>query len=153
MKIMFICTGNICRSAMAHHLLEKKLEEIAGFHCEVFSCGIFAQPGEEPTHYACEVMKKYHVTMENHKACPIEDSCIEKMDLILCATNSHKEMVKQMYPNLIDKIYTMKEYAGYPKEDWDIDDPWGYDKKVYQNCLSQINYILNKLLEKIVDKK
>ena len=43
MKIMFICTGNICRSAMAHKLLEKKLEENNIKNVQVYSAGIYAQ--------------------------------------------------------------------------------------------------------------
>ena len=57
MKIMFICTGNICRSAMAEWLLKKKLEEKNRNDIEVYSCGIYAENGDVPTYEAKRVMK------------------------------------------------------------------------------------------------
>ena len=46
MKIMFICTGNICRSAMAHWLMDKKLKDNKIDNIQIYSCGIFAQDGD-----------------------------------------------------------------------------------------------------------
>ena len=90
MKIMFICTGNICRSAMAHRMLEKKVDQLQIKNIEVFSCGIYAQNGDVPTYEANNVMKEYDVDLSKHKATNIQNSKITDMDLILCATNSHK---------------------------------------------------------------
>ena len=70
MKIMFICTGNICRSAMAHRLLEQKLKENNIDDIEVYSCGIYAQNGDTPTYESTKVMKKqYKIDMQKHKVC------------------------------------------------------------------------------------
>ena len=59
MKIMFVCTGNTCRSAMAHHMLEKMIKEKD--NVEVYSCGIYADSGEPATYSAIDVMKEYGV--------------------------------------------------------------------------------------------
>ena len=56
MKIMFVCTGNTCRSAMAHHMLEKMVEDKKDI--EVYSCGIYADSGEPSTYNAIEIMKE-----------------------------------------------------------------------------------------------
>lgn len=149
MKIMFICTGNICRSAMAHKLLEKKLIDNGIKNVEVYSCGIFAEDGDYATYNAEEVMEEYGVDMKPHRATNIRHSNIKEMDIILCATMSHKNTVLQIYPNLKEKVYTIKEYVGYGKEDLDINDPWGYDAEVYRKCASQINDCLEKLLQVI----
>ena len=146
-KIMFICTGNICRSAMADALM-KKMAKDKNKEIDVYSCGIFAQDGDMPTYNAIEAMKEYNVELKNHKATNIRNSKIEDMDIILCATVSHKNNVISMYPELTNKIYTIKEYAGFDKNDLDIPDPWGYDIETYRFCASTIN----KCLEKIIDK-
>ena len=74
------------------------------------------------------------------------------MDLILCATLSHKMAVVQFYPELRDKVFTMKEYAGlsYEGKNFDISDPWGYDKRVYENCAKEIQECLEKIVERII---
>ena len=141
MKIMFICTGNICRSAMAEAMFRKMTE---GKDVQVYSCGIFADNGDWPTENAIEVMKEYEIDLREHRATNIRKSNIEEMDIILCATYSHKITVLQMYPNLKDKVFTLKEYVGN-KEDIDIKDPWGYDLHTYRKCAAEIEECLQKI--------
>ncbi|MBP3800517.1 MAG: low molecular weight protein arginine phosphatase [Clostridia bacterium] len=156
MNIMFICTGNICRSAMAHWLFEKKLEEKRIGNIQVFSSGIYASIGDTPTYEAKRVMEEYGVNMKHHRATNTRYSDIEKMDLILCATASHKNEVINMYPNLKDKVFTMKEYVNYNREYHDsinIKDPWGYDIDTYRSCIAEIDECLNLLIEKILEER
>ena len=110
MKIMFICTGNICRSAMAHVMLEKRAKE-ENKDIEVYSCGVFAENGDVSTEEAIETMQEYGIDLKKHRATNIRNSKIQEMDIILCATTSHKNNVIAMYPNLKEKVFTMKEYA------------------------------------------
>lgn len=151
MKIMFICTGNICRSAMAHKLMEKKLVDNNIKNVEVYSCGIFAEDGDGATYNSEEAMEEYGVDMTSHRATNIRHSKIEEMDLILCATLSHKNAALQMYQNLKGKVFTMKEYVQVDEnnEDLDIQDPWGYDIEIYRMCASKIDGCLDKLIEKL----
>lgn len=144
MKIMYICTGNICRSAMAHKMLEKKARE-QNKDIQVYSCGVFAMNGDVPTYEGIQVMKEYGIDLKNHRATHIRNSKIEDMDIILCATTSHKNNVINMYPGLKEKVYTMKEYAGYDKNDMDIKDPWGYGIEVYRNCAKEIEDCIDKM--------
>ncbi len=149
MKIMFICTGNICRSAMAHVMLEEKAKK-QNKNIDVYSCGVFARNGEKSTYEAIQVLKTiYNVDLTKHRATYIEDSPIEQMDVILCATTSHKKNVLNSYPNLAGKVFTMKEYAGYPKNDLDINDPWGCSYEIYEECAKEIDECIDKIMEKI----
>ena len=149
MKIMFICTGNICRSAMAEWLLKKKLEEKNRNDIEVYSCGIYAENGDVPTYEAKRVMKEeYGIDMSKHRATNIRNSKIKEMDLILCATSSHKIAVLDMYPELEGKVFTMKEYVNYEREYHDsinIKDPWGYDIETYRACVAEIEECIDLL--------
>ena len=147
MNIMFVCTGNTCRSAMAQGLLEKRLKEL-GRKDIVRSCGIYAYDGDPATDESIEAIEEYGVDLKKHKATNIGKSEIKKMDLILCATNEHKKEVLKRYKELSEKTYTMKEYAGY-KDSLDLADPWGYTMHTYRKCAQEIAVIIEKILEMI----
>ena len=151
---MFICTGNICRSAMAHWLFVKKIEESNLKDIKVYSSGIHAEDGDISTYNAIEVMKEYDIDLKKHKAVNIRNSNIKKMDLILCMTKSHKLAIYDIYPDLKDKVYTLKEYVKYDDigKDIDIRDPWGYDIETYRFCLAEIDKCLDILLNKLKNK-
>ena len=147
MKVMFICTGNICRSAMAHAMLEKTAKE-NDKNIQVYSCGVFAENGDISTKEAIETMKEYGIDLKKHKATNIRNSNIEDMDVILCATTAHKNNVLNLYPNLKGKVFTMKEYAGYDNNNLDIKDPWGYGIDVYKKCAKEIEECIDKYIKK-----
>lgn len=144
---MFICTGNICRSAMAHWLLKKKLEERNIKNVEVYSAGIYAVSYDISTDEAIEVMEEYGVDLKKHRATKVQNSNIKDMDIILCMTLSHKRDLIYMYPELKEKIYTLKEYVKDEKNGVEIKDPWGYDIVTYRFCAAEIDACLDKLVE------
>ena len=153
MNIMFICTGNICRSAMADGMMKKLIKE-NNIDAQVYSCGVYAETGDYATYNAIEVASEYGADISSHRATNIRDSKIKEMDLILCATVSHKQSVLYLYPGLQGKVFTMKEYAKLDKDgqDMDIKDPWGYDEFVYRKCASEIEDCLEKTIEILKNK-
>lgn len=154
MNIMFVCTGNTCRSAMAEGLAKKEIEN-KRLDINVSSSGIFAMDGEHASYNSVAIMKEYDVDILMHKATSIENSNIENMDIILCATMNHKQQVILRYPSLKEKVYTMKEYAGLDKngEDTDIGDPWGYDINTFRICAAEISLCVDKIIEKITNER
>ena len=147
---MFICTGNICRSAMAEGYMKKRVEEEKLSNIEVSSSGIYGEEGMGASYLAKEAMDEYGVKLDKHIARITSKTNVKEMDLILCATMSHKKILLQMYPELEDKIYTIKEYA-YDGEirDKDISDPWGFDITVYRRCAAELTDSIDKILDKI----
>lgn len=150
-KIMFICTGNICRSAMAEGMFKKILKDKGIKDVAVCSAGIYAETGAYATDEAIEAAKElYDVDILKHRATNIRDSKIEDMDVILCATYMHKLTITSIYPQLTDKVFTMKEYAyGKDTADKDIKDPWGCSLQVYRNCAKEIYEVLINIANKI----
>jgi len=141
-NILFICTGNTCRSPMAQALLEKMAEE-KGLDIRVTSAGIFALDGEEASHNAIEVLKAEGIDLSNHRARLLHRDLVEEADLILTMSKSHKDAILSKYHFLEGKVFTLKEYA-YGKEE-DIADPFGGDLESYKRTKEEIKEALRQL--------
>lgn len=137
MKIMFVCTGNTCRSPMAEYLFRKiAAESELKEEIEVFSAGICATPNSKADEHAINAGKLYGLDLTKHKSTNIDDSNIENMDLILCAETIHKKQLKKEYPQL--EIYTIKEFGGI-SNNMDLEDPYGYHSdEAYLICMKEI---------------
>lgn len=147
-NIIFICTGNTCRSVIAHKLFEKMLEE-SGKRAKIYSAGMYANTRDGATINAVQALKEYNIELKDYRSVHIKDINMEEMDLILCMTLGHKGMMGQLYPNLKDNIYTLKEYVENDKEGKDIKDPFGNSKELYILCLKEIKENLEKLINLI----
>ena len=146
-KIMFVCTGNICRSAMADFLLKNKLEKLGlQGKCIVLSAGTYAYDGDHSTYDAIKVMEnEYGIDMSSHRATAIRNSKIEEVDLVLCMTNSHKYTLDMLYPAMVNKIFLLKDYIGNKGE---IADPYGLGYEIYKECAKEINECIDVLINK-----
>ena len=149
--IMFVCTGNICRSAMAHHYCQKRVYDLKRENeIVVSSCGTSALNGDKSTQAAITVMQKYAVDLTNHRATSMFDIDLENYDLILCMTEQHKYNLLAFFAKLKDKVFTLKECVLVKDiKNVDIDDPWGYGIEIYDACAKEIVYCVDKLLEMI----
>lgn len=131
--------------------LAKKLICEKNLNIQVYSAGIFAVEGEYASYNSIEIMKEYNVDIVLHKATSIENSDIENMNLILCATNNQKKSVIFKYPNIKQRVFTMKEYAEIDNngEDMDIKDPWGNNINIFRICAAEISICVDKIINKI----
>lgn len=143
--VIFICTGNICRSAMAHGYLNYVLEKENIYNVFVSSAGTSTYDGSPATKYAIDAISKYGVDLTNHRSTSIENSDILNADYILVMTNRHKREVISRWPKLESKVHLLKEYVeDSPYED--IDDPWGLSIEVYNDCAKEIVETIDKFV-------
>lgn len=146
-KILFVCTGNICRSPMADWYLRKRVKELdLTEFFKIDSCGTYAINGEKASFNAIATMKRYDVDLENHLAKNIAEIDIDNVDLIITMTLKHKEFIKYKYPNVSTKVFTLVEYVDRNNNYLDIDDPWGYDNVIFDNIADQIVEKVEKLI-------
>lgn len=149
-KMMFVCSGNICRSVIAEYLLKDILKKKGiDSKYEVCSSGVFAYNGQTPPKETVETMLSRSIDVSDHRAISTDKSNVYTMDLILCMTNAQKLQLKTRYKELQARIYTLKEYVIYDdgsNKDIDIEDPYKGSKEIYLECLRQIDVCLNKLV-------
>lgn len=153
-RIMFVCTGNICRSAIAEVLLKEKIKkQKLDNEIEAYSSGVMAINGDHPLDTTVDLMQReYNIDLNDYRAKHITSSHIENMDLILVMTLAHKLSVSSLYPELKDKIYVLKEYVGYEDENIEIQDPYGQSYEVYKECARVIDECIDKLIKKEISK-
>lgn len=142
MNILFVCTGNTCRSPMAAALFNKIAVE-KNLDVRIESAGIFADDGASASVGAYTAMKKYGIDLSEHRAKSITTELLEQCDLVLTMTEGHKA---QLLPYAPEKVKTLAEFAGISG---DIADPYGGNDEVYEASAEQIWHVLLKVAEKI----
>ncbi len=146
MNILFVCTGNTCRSAMAAAIMNKIAVE-NDLDIRIESAGIFAEEGMGASENAVKAVEKYGIDLTNHRTQPITEDLINNSDIILTMTNAHKQVLETMTKG---KVYTLLEYTG---SQGDINDPYGGDLEEYEECAQDIYDALVDAAEKISDEQ
>ena len=142
MNVLFVCTGNTCRSPMAAALFNKIATE-KDLDVRIESAGIFAEEGAPASTEAIIVMKEYDIDLLGHHAQPINTELLENSDVILTMTAAHKMLLEQYAEG---KVFTLSEYADL---DDDIDDPFGGDVEEYKECADELYNTLLLVAEKM----
>lgn len=150
--VLFVCSGNICRSPMAEGLLKKMLKERLGEASKdfrVLSAGVSAFGGYA-TAEAIQVMRDEGIDLSNFRSKQLTMRMVEEADLILPMKRSHKFRVLSLNPRAKGRVFTLKEFSG-ETESVDIADPYGKGIEAYRACANEIKGSLNKAFEKIVN--
>ncbi len=139
MNILFVCTGNTCRSPMAAGIFKKIIAERNIKNITVSSAGLAADNSSPASSNAIEVCKKIGIDLNKHISRSIFDVNLSSIDKFIVMTVAHKKALLSMSVP-IEKIYILDD---------EILDPFGGDVKVYEQCRNQIEAALYELLDKL----
>lgn len=141
MKVLFVCTGNTCRSPMAEGIL-RDLAKNKSLNIEVESAGVAALDGSPVSNNSIEAMKNIGIDIENYTSNMLTKYMVEESDLVLTMAKSHKNIILRNYSPKNKKIYTIHEYIN--SSDGDVIDPYGGNLNIYEKTRDEIYQLIEK---------
>ena len=144
--ILFVCTGNVCRSPMAEGWFRHITRGRGDF--QVYSAGIGAVDGQSPTPHAAMAMLEVGIDISEQRSRALTADLVRQADFILCMTHGHVDSIQWMYPWAAEKTFVLREFdESVEQYDKDISDPIGSSFDVYEDCRDQIQTGIQSLLK------
>ena len=139
--ILFVCTGNTCRSPMAEALMKKHLRDL-NKDLSVKSCGIFVTDSTASSG-ALGTMEAMGLNLTDHEPTQVNKELIDSATLILTMTGYHQQVLTDHFPEATDKVYTLHSYATAIAQD--VADPYGGPDSLYMQTAQELQSLIERL--------
>jgi protein-tyrosine-phosphatase len=145
-SVLFVCTGNTCRSPMAEGLFRKAVEARGDF--EVGSAGIAAYPGDRPNPETVKFLAGRGIALEAFSSQPVSPELLEQATHVFAMTSGHLEALESLFPEFADKFFLVCEFVEVPGRGVaaDVPDPIGMGRKAYEEVGKTLDLALPTLI-------
>jgi protein-tyrosine-phosphatase len=146
--ILFVCTGNTCRSPMAAGLAERRLQQLGAPHRSL-SAGIAAAAGAPASELARRAAAEAGLDLASHRARQLVPAMLEEASLVLVMTPEQRQAAVGLAPAAAGRVHLLCDYAtGTAGEA--VPDPFGSDLETYRRTLAQIDALVGRVLERFL---
>src|SRR5687768_17427985 len=144
--VLFVCTGNICRSPMAEGLFRHATKGRSDFR--VLSAGVGAVDGLPPSEFAVRALRELGIDISKQRSRMLTAELVNQADYIFGMTHSHVDAITLLYPQAAEKTFLLREFdETLESYENDISDPIGGSYEIYLNCRDQIEQGIASMLK------
>ncbi len=145
-KVLFVCTGNACRSPMAAAIMTERLaaRKIGGI--EIESAGTAAFDGMRASTNAAKVLEEIGIDLSGHRARLLTKRMLDEADLVVTMTEDQRQDLHDLSPGSVGKVIVLGE-LDRRRKDPDVEDPIGGDEARYRNTREEISKLVDLLID------
>lgn len=146
-KVLFVCSGNTCRSPIAEGIAKKVLPEYLEEEIEIMSAGSAAVDGLPASSLAIEVAADHSIELSNHRAKLLSRTLVKEADLIVTMSPTHKDTVGVIEPTALEYTYVLPDFCD--DDVAEIPDPIGLDRDAYEKTFELIENCVGRLADQL----